>query len=454
MSSPESITISGAGPAGSLMAILLGKRNIPVRVLERRPDPFAHPHYSGRSINLALADRGIHALKQAGVFEAIEPLMIPMLGRCIHELNGQTQFIPYSQHQDEVIYSISRNALNDALLRHAKQLCHVDIQYSTACNDMNFEKNELVTEDTQSKRQYTQPFSILIAADGAHSPIRQALTRQLKSNTTIDLLPHGYKELTLPASVTGQYQLDPHALHIWPRGGFMLIALPNIDGSFTVTLFLSINRSDTAPESFQDLKNKQEIDQFFLRHFPDAAVLMPNLAEQFMTNPTGKMSTVYTPTWTTQNIVLIGDAAHAIVPFHGQGMNCAFEDCIGLDQLMQQHDHRHAFALFEKNRRPNAEAIAMMALENYIEMRDTVRHPQFQLQKTLSFQLEALYPKQFIPRYSMVMFHHDISYATAYQRGQIQQEILDQLTRDAATLDQVDLKLAERLIQSRLPTRV
>ncbi len=451
MSIDSPLTITGAGPAGSLMAVLLGKKNIPVRVIERRPDPRKHQESAGRSINLALADRGIHALKQAGVFESVAPLMVPMPGRCIHDLNGQTQFIPYGQHNDEVIYSISRNELNNVLLTHAEQLPSVQIQFSTSCNDINFEKKELLLEDEILRRQIKLPFSFLIAADGANSPIRKSLTARLQSETSINILPHGYKELTLPASATGQYQLDPHALHIWPRGGFMLIALPNIDGSFTVTLFLPFENSITAQDSFNGLKNKEHIKHFFHKHFPDAAALMPNLADEFMTHPTGKMSTIHTSTWTDQRIVLIGDAAHAIVPFHGQGMNCAFEDCIELDQLMQQHDLMSAFTQFEQLRRPNSQAIATMALENYIEMRDTVRHSKFQLQKALSFKLENLHPKQFIPRYSMVMFHHEISYATAFHRGQIQQSILNELTQDAETLDQINLDRATALIHSKLP---
>ena len=446
----QPITISGAGPAGSLLAILLGKRNIPVRILERRPDPHIQKQSTGRSINLALADRGIHALKHAGVFESVAPLMIPMHGRCVHSLDGTTQFFPYGQHPEEIIYSISRNALNDVLLTHAEQLAGVEIKYSTACNDIDFDKSELILEDTVNHVQHRQSCSILIAADGANSPTRQALTRQLGSKTSIDILPHGYKELTLPASVTGQHQLERRALHIWPRGGFMLIALPNLDGSFTVTLFLSFENQETSLESFHGLQNREDIDRFFQKYFPDAAALMPNLADQFINNPTGKMSTVTTSTWTDQQIVLVGDAAHAIVPFHGQGMNCAFEDCIELDNLMQNKPIKEAFTQFESHRRPNAQAIANMALENYIEMRDTVRHPKFQLQKTLSFKLEKLYPNQFIPRYSMVMFHHEIPYAMAYERGQIQQAILDELTQSADTEDQFDLDLAAQLIQSKL----
>ena len=450
MSSGIPLTITGAGPAGSLMAILLGKKNIPVRILERRADPRINSQSAGRSINLALADRGIHALKQAGVFDAVAPLMVPMPGRCIHDLNSETQFIPYGQRKDEVIYSISRGALNNALLTHAEQLPSVQIQFATSCNDIDFVNKELLIEETTDGKKIRLPYSSLIAADGANSPIRKSMTAHLKSETSINILPHGYKELTLPASATGQYQFDPHALHIWPRGGFMLIALPNIDGSFTVTLFLPFDSTDTTQVSFNGLKNKEHIERFFQINFPDIATLMPNVAEEFMAHPTGKMSTISSSTWTDRNIVLIGDAAHAIVPFHGQGMNCAFEDCNELDQLMQAHDHMTAFSQFERNRRPNTQAIADMALENYIEMRDTVRQPKFQLQKLLSFKLENAFPNQFIPRYSMVMFHHEISYATAFQRGQIQQTILDELTRDAETLDQVNLDLAAALIHSRL----
>jgi len=451
VSAHQPVTIAGAGLAGCLMAILLGKRGVPVRLIERRPDLRKHSLPAGRSINLALADRGIHALKQAGVFEAVEPLLIAMPGRCLHDVNGGTQFFRYGQREHEVIYSISRPGLNQLLLNHAEQLPAVEIQFSTACNHVDLKQRQLTLQNSETSQTSVEGYSTLIAADGSASVVRQAISDGRQSHTSIDFLPHGYKELSLPATPSGQHQLEPHALHIWPRGGFMLIALPNVDGSFTVTLFLPYENTENPAECFNGLHDQNVIQAFFKKHFPDALSLMPDLAEEFLTHPTGRMSTVRCSRWTDgQSALLIGDAAHAIVPFHGQGMNCAFEDCVELDALMQQYTPASAFTRFEKLRKPNANAIADMALENYLEMRDSVRHPRFLLQKELSFKLEQAHPQRFIPRYSMVMFHHEIPYVMAYQRGKIQTEILDDLTADIHHLDQVNMSRATAMINSKL----
>ena len=257
----------------------------------------------------------------------------------------------------------------------------------------------------------------------------------------------------MPAGVNGHHQLHTNALHIWPRGGFMLIALPNLDGSFTVTLFLPFESDDPALPCFAKLHDTNIVTTFFAKHFPDALALMPNVVEEFFSHPTGRMHTVRTSQWADgKGAVLIGDAAHAIVPFHGQGMNCAFEDCIVLDQLMQQHPASQAFKEFTRQRKHDTDAIAEMALENYVEMRDTVRQPKFALQKELSFELERRFPQQFIPRYSMVMFHHDIPYSLAFERGKIQARILDELILHATMIDDVDMVLAAKRINEQLPS--
>jgi kynurenine 3-monooxygenase len=263
------------------------------------------------------------------------------------------------------------------------------------------------------------------------------------------LLEHGYKELTLPALPNGEWCIDKHALHIWPRGGFMLIALPNIDGTFTMTLFLSM----TGPESFETLTTPASIEAFFSRHFHEVPKLMPELAAEFLRHPTGIMGTVRGQQWSVADrLLLVGDAAHAITPFHGQGMNCCFEDCRELDRfLLENADWSRAFQAFEASRRPNTNAIADMALENYLEMRDTVRDPKFHLHKALSLELERRHPQRFVPRYSMVMFRDDIPYAVAYERGRIQHEILTALTTQADTLAAVDFAAADRMIEQRLP---
>jgi kynurenine 3-monooxygenase len=281
------------------------------------------------------------------------------------------------------------------------------------------------------------------------SVVRRAMTGQLGTRVTEDVLEHGYKELTLPPGPNGTHLIEKGALHLWPRGGFMLIALPNVNGSFTITLFLA-NRGD---ESFASLDSRPAVDAFFAKHFPDIVPLMPTLAREFLEHPVGRMSTVYTDHWAAPDgkAVLLGDAAHAIVPFHGQGMNACFEDCAELNRLLEATgDWAHSFREFEKLRKPNTDAIARMALENYVEMRDTVRDPKFMLRKELSFELERRFPDRFIPRYSMVMFHHEIPYAIAYERGRVQQQLLEQFTANADTLAAVDMEAAGAAVASRL----
>ena len=443
----KAVTIVGAGLAGGLMTVLLARRGIPVHLMERRPDPRNQHLLAGRSINLALADRGLHALKVAGLYDAVQPLLIPMSGRILHDINGRTQLLPYGQGEHEVIYSVSRNDLTQLLLDQAQRFPHVSIQFDTECNGIDF--NQRQVRLTRHRIVETLAYEHLVAADGVSSVVRDALLSAIQMHVSDDLLPHGYKELTLPADTQGHHQLHRNALHIWPRGGFMLIALPNVDGTFTVTLFLPFE-SVTSP-SFASLRDKTSINTFFTEHFPDVTDLMPKLAEEFLEHPVGRMHTLRCPRWgDDHNAVLIGDAAHAIVPFHGQGMNCAFEDCIELDALLRSDSFTNAVIQFEKQRKLNTNAIADMALENYIEMRDTVRQPGFVLQKELSFELERRFPDRFIPRYSMVMFHHAIPYAVAYERGNIQARILDELTRHAATMSEVDMALAAKRIHELL----
>ena len=289
----------------------------------------------------------------------------------------------------------------------------------------------------------------VLRSAGAGSVLRRSLTEHLRSQSTEELLPHRYKELTLPADSDGRHRIEKNALHIWPRGGFMLIALPNIDGSFTVTLFLP----EKGAISFESLDTAAKIDAFFAEHFADARQLMPNLVDEFAANPAGVMGTVRCSTWSMRGeLLLLGDAAHAITPFHGQGMNCAFEDCAELAQLLETSlDWEHAFAEFKRRRQPNTDAIADMALENYLEMRDSVRDPKFVLQKALSLELEKRFPEHFVPRYSMVMFHDEIPYRVAFERGRIQSEILDMLTQHAQTIAEIDFGLAATLVHQRLP---
>lgn len=404
---------------------------------------------AGRSINLALADRGIYALERAGVLEAVRPLMIPMRGRLLHDEQSATSLQRYGQNDTEVIYSISRGELNKLLMSEFERISGSAIRFRQNCRAADFGRGVITIRDEESGTSRELQDAPVIAADGASSALRQAMVSAGLASATEDVLSHCYKELSIAAGTGGRHQLDANALHIWPRGGFMLIALPNTDGSFTATLFLPA----TGAESFAALDSPRSVTDFFARQFPDVLPLIPDLEEDFFAHPTGTMVTVRCSPWhVAGRSLLIGDAAHAVVPFHGQGMNCAFEDCVTLDELLSRHtDWASVFGDFERERKPNADAIATMALENYVEMRDTVRHPKFQLQKALSLELERRFPGHFIPRYSMVMFHHEIPYATALERGRIQQQVLDELCAGIERIEQVDWKRASELVSTRLP---
>ncbi|MFZ0501046.1 MAG: FAD-dependent monooxygenase [Steroidobacteraceae bacterium] len=443
----QPVNIVGAGLAGALLAVLLARRGFSVEVYERRPDPRAVASERGRSINLALATRGIGALERAGMMERIQPLMIPMRGRMIHSLSGETQLQPYGQRQEEVIYSISRADLNRVLIEETARHLRVGLHFRHTCLAAQPEASVLRFRDEDAGRECNVPMAPTFATDGAGSAVRSGLARAGLVAVREDRLDHDYKELTIPAAGDGRHVMEPHALHIWPRGGFMLIALPNSDGSFTATLFLARNGAD----SFDTLNGSDRISALFQRQFPDAMRLMPRLIEEFSSHPQGQLGTVYTQPWHLGGqLLLLGDAAHAVVPFHGQGMNAAFEDCIVLDSLLDQHDSWDAlFTDFERSRVPNTNAIARMALENYVEMRDTVRDPGYLRRKALATELERRFPERFIPRYSMVMFHPEISYAEALRRGQIQQGILQELDARSAS-GEPDFDWARKLIADRL----
>jgi len=439
------IRIVGAGPAGCLLGILLARRGVEVHLHERRGDPRSTPAEAGRSINLALAARGLRALAAAGVLPRIEPLCVRMRGRLIHEAGREEQFSAYGQREHEVIWSVSRAALTAALTEAARELPSLRLHFGQQC--MGYEGGGGVRLRETSGREHVLEADRVIGADGAGSALRHALAQRGAFAVTESRLPHDYKELLVPLRA-GQPPLSMDALHIWPRGGYMLIALPNADGTFTATLFLARESGPDADQpGFDALQTPSQVDAFFRTAFPDFHALVPDLAQQFGANPQGLIGTVYCPRWHEgERLLLIGDAAHAIVPFHGQGMNCAFEDCRLLDGLLQSSPDE-AFARFEALRREDCLAIAQMALENYGEMRDAVRDPRFQRQKALSLALERRFPGRFIPRYSMVMFHDEIPYSVALRRGRIQQQILDELTADPtdAPPDSAASMISERL---------
>ncbi len=443
------MNILGAGQCGTLLATILAQHVAKIDLYERGADPRHGQASAGRSINLALAARGIRALETAKVMQNVEPLLVPMRGRMIHNVDGTTEFLSYGHREDEQIYSVSRGLLNQVLLDAAEKHDNINIHFQHQA--MGYDRQAAIAKlrnhatDSDIELQ-GQP---LIAADGAGSVIRNSYADSELIAASESRLQHGYKELTIPAGPDGAFQLDPGALHIWPRGGFMLIALPNPGGDFTLTLFLP-NKGNPGFDSLQD---DASVTTFFESNFPDAAALIPNLSKTFIDNPLGLLGTIRCQRWHDGgDMLLIGDAAHAIVPFHGQGMNLALEDCVLVEKLVRElgPDWENVFARFEATQLRNANAIADMALENYVEMRDTVRDSKFALQKSLSFELERRLPERFIPRYSMVMFHADIPYADARDRGAIQKSLLEQLTQNADTLEQIDLDAAVATVKAQL----
>ena len=443
------INIIGAGQCGTLLANMLARHGHNVNVFERNDDPRVIDAEARRSINLALATRGIRALQLAGLYSLVEPLLVPMRGRMVHDVDGSMKFLPYGQRQEEQIYSVNRIGLNKVLLDAAEQLPNVRIRFRQKAFGYDAPDCTVHMRDLDDNSLYEVEARPVIAADGAGSVIRRSFDGSDTFGGIETLLRHGYKELSIPAGPDGAFQLDPNALHIWPRGGFMLIALPNPGGDFTLTLFLA-NDGDT---SFASLIDAASIEAFFEQHFADVAALIPNLVDEVINHPLGVLGTVRCRHWHDRgNVLLIGDAAHAIVPFHGQGMNLAFEDCALLDRLVTNlgTDWQRIFRTFENTQLMNANAIAEMALENYIEMRDTVRDPNFALRKALAFELERRLPEYFIPRYAMVMFHADIPYLVVQERGEVQSLLLEEFTRDADNLDAVDIDRAAKAVVDRL----
>jgi kynurenine 3-monooxygenase len=415
-----------------LLAILLARRGREPVVVERGPRVSYDAPRGGRSINLALAARGIAALRRVGIEAEVAKLLIPMRGRMVHDLGGAQRFLPYGQRATEEIYSVSRATLNTLLYELAAKRHGVEYRFGQQCVGVDADGTPLIDAGAGPQRLEAD---VVLAADGAGSEVRRALTANGAITAREELLDHGYKELTLAA-----------------RGGFMLIGLPNRDHTFTATLFLP-HRGEPSFASVGPATARA----FFEREFADAVALIPALERDYADHPVGVLGTVHCRPWSFANrVLLVGDAAHAIVPFHGQGMNAAFEDCTVLDELIGRHRHAEGhdwpaiFAAFEADRAPNAHAIAEMALENYREMRDDVRDPKFQLRADLSFELERRFPGRFIPRYSMVMFHPEISYAEAQRRGAVQAQILRELSDSVESLPQVNFARAATLVAQAL----
>jgi kynurenine 3-monooxygenase len=444
----DNILIIGAGLVGTLLAHQLANRGYAVTVVEKREDMRRADISAGRSINLALAERGREALRRAGQLSNIEARLVEMRGRLLHPLEGEPRFQAYGQHASEVIYSVSRGELNRTLISAAED-SGARIVFNASCEQIDLENRFVSIRMDDSNTLLKWSFDRVLGADGAGSVVREAILSASRQVGVLEEMDHAYKELSISPAEDGSFRMDPHALHIWPRGGFMLIALPNPDHSFTLTLFLP---REGERNSFAGLQTPSHVRAFFEEQFPDITPWLTNLTSEFATNPTGKLATLRCWPWHDgERALILGDAAHAIVPFHGQGMNCGFEDCDVLLELIDQsgHDWKQVIPEFCRLRKPNADAIADLALKNYLVMRDQVRDTTFALRQQVEFELERRWPQQYIPKYAMVMFHR-IPYAVALERGAAQEEFVAQLMASAQSLQDIDFARADAWIQTHL----
>ncbi|WP_313316590.1 NAD(P)/FAD-dependent oxidoreductase [Stenotrophomonas sp.] len=445
---PRSLTLIGAGLAGSLLAILLSRQGWKITIYERRGDPRIADYESGRSINLALAERGRNALRQAGVEDEVMAKAVMMRGRMVHPREGAPDLQRYGRDDSEVIWSVHRKDLNITLLQLAEQ-AGAKIHFHRRLHTVDFDAGYARFIDDRDDQPHDIHFNTpLIGADGAGSALRAAMNRKRPLGERTEFLNHSYKELEIPPAADGSFQIEANALHIWPRGNYMCIALPNDEGTFTVTLFLP-NEGDP---SFATVRNGAEAEALFQRDFADALPLIPDLRADWDQHPPGLLGTLYLDRWhQCGKAVLIGDAAHAMVPFHGQGMNCAFEDCVVLARCLANNaTTEQAFAAFEAERKPNAAAIQQMALDNYLEMRDRVADPTYLLQRELEHELQARWPTRFVPHYTMVTFLHT-PYAVALERTRLQQTLLANATAGLDSLDSIDWAALEQLVHAQLP---
>lgn len=421
----KEITIVGAGLVGSLLSMYLAKRGHKVSLYEKRSDMRKADYVGGRSINLALSQRGFNGLAALGLEEEIRSVGIPMYGRVLHQANGDVQYQPYGK-DDQAIYSVSRGGLNKKLIELADQYPNVSLHFDERCYDIDIKNAVCSFEHMRTSEKKDIQSDLVLSADGAFSAARLVL--QLKTDRfeySQHYLDQGYKELTIPAGPGGSWLIEKNALHIWPRNSYMMIALPNLDGSFTCTLFFPFE----GDPSFASLKTEEDVTAFFRKEFPDVVAIMPDLTKDFLANPNGSLVTVKSYPWSYEDkLGLLGDASHAIVPFFGQGMNAGFEDCFVLGQLMDQHgsDWKTILKEFQESRKPNADAIAEMAVENFIEMRDKVADQKFLLRKKIEQGISKKYPDQYISKYSMVSFS-TVPYTQALEMGYKQDALFEKV---------------------------
>ena len=425
MNKKEKILIVGAGLCGSMLALRMAQRGYQVVVYESRSDLRKSDISAGRSINLALSNRGLKALRMAGVEEKARELCIPMKGRLMHDVASNTFESNYSGRQGEFINSISRGDLNGLLLNEAEKYSNVKIHFNTKCLEIDIETKIASFQSFDSEKQFTVQADVIFGTDGAGSSLRKSYEKQFPEfSVTQDFLTHGYKELEIPADKNGNHVISKEHLHIWPRGDYMLIALPNMDGSFTVTLFLSYSEG---LYNFDNLITEEKIIEFFKKDFPDTLSLIPDILKEFENNPTGKLGTIKCYPWSYKgNTLLLGDSSHAIVPFYGQGMNASFEDVYVFDTVLNQFegDWSTVFSEFQKQRKIDTDAIADLAIDNYYEMRDHVANPLFKEKRIVEMNLEKYFPTEYFSKYSLVTFNEYIGYNEAMTKGRAQDKVL------------------------------
>ena len=445
--SDKTLTIVGAGLVGSLLALYLTRRGYQVDIYERRADPRRVDDLEDRSINLALSERGWRALRGIGVQEQVRQVALPLYKRAMHDVRGQLTYQAYGQEQ-QAIYSVSRLGLNCTLLDLAEADPNIRLHFNQRCVGVRLRQRRLTLLDTLTGTEHALPYHRLFGTDGAFSAVRGALQRTDRFNFEQSYLEYGYKELRIGPGPGGTWQLDPEALHIWPRGQYMMIALPNLDGSFTCTLFFPY---EGAP-SFASLQTPAQVQAFFQAVFPDLVPLMPALLDEYFGHPTSSLVTIRCYPWSyADEVVLIGDASHAIVPFYGQGMNAGFEDCTVLDELLTEFDEDWAavFAEFGRRRKPDADAMADLAVYNFEEMRDRVADPRFLLQKKIESKIAAQYPDHWLPLYSQVTFS-STPYAAALASGNRQESIMRRLMPHIRAEADYDLPAVQALVQTEM----
>ena len=449
MKHKENILIIGAGLCGSLLALRLGQRGYNVRVMELRPDLRKVDISAGRSINLAFSNRGIKAMKMVGLEDKAMKLCIPMHGRMLHDRDGNTKLSKYSGRDGEYINSISRELLTALLMDEAEALENVSIEFNNKCNDVDFENNTANFTNTENGQTFDCTADLIFGTDGAGSALRKSYfsERKFLFSFSQNFLTHGYKELTIPPSENGAFRTFKNALHIWPRGEYMIIALPNLDGSFTVTLFLAY---EGGTYNFNNLTTKENVLNFFKNEFADALELMPNLASEFFENPTAPLGTVKCFPWQYKGKnLLLGDAAHAIVPFYGQGMNASFEDVVEFDTFLDQHDGNweNTFKAFQQKRKIDTDGIADLAIDNFHEMKDHVANALFQKKRALEMTLETELPNDYFSKYSMVTFREDMGYHEAMTRGRAQDKAILNMINDQGIDQNVSISSLHKKIK-------